>query len=47
MKVYKENNHDQNIVIHISPLVDIKEVKQVKNITNMNITCSKSSQRNE
>ena len=38
------NNHDQNIFLHIGPHFEIKEVKRMKNSNKLNITCCKSSQ---
>ena len=43
MSLYRANNHDQNIVLHIGPQFVFEEVKQMKNIINLNITCCKSS----
>ena len=43
---YTENsNNDQNNVLHIGPQIELEEeeVKQMKNSTNLNITCCKSS----
>ena len=39
----KNKNHDQNVVLQIGPHFELDEVKQMKNINNLNINCCKSS----
>ena len=40
----KNNNDEQNIILHIGPHFELNEVQQMKNINHMNINCCKSLQ---
>ena len=45
MSYTENNNNDQINVLHIGPQIELEEeeVKQMKNSTNLNVTCCKSS----
>ena len=43
MSSKKNNDHDQNIVLHIGTHFELNEVKQLKNTNNVDINCCKAS----